>query len=236
MKGLRTIALVAGMLAASATAVHYTPRPMVAAGEKPSVSLEVLIPDHFGDWQIDRSAPGTVVNPVLTGELAKYYTETLSRVYVNGQGDRVMLSLAYGADQSRSMQIHKPEVCYQNQGFKLSGAAKATAKLAGEAVPVMHLVASMGARNEPITYWIRTGEYVVRGWVEQTIARVKNSYYKGVTPDGLLVRVSSFDTDEPRAYALQENFLSSMVAGAPRAGQDMLLGGLASHLNTPAAP
>jgi len=236
MKGLRTIALVAGMLAASALAVHYTPIPMAAAGEKPATSLEVLIPERFGDWTVDRSAPGTVVNPAVTGELAKYYTETLSRVYVTPGGDRVMLSLAYGADQSRAMQIHKPEVCYQNQGFKLAGAAKATLTLAGETVPAMHLVASMGPRNEPITYWIRTGEYVVRGWVEQSVARVKNSFLKGVTPDGLLVRVSSFDEQADRAYAVQEHFLSSMVAGASPAAREMLLGSLSSRLNKQPAP
>lgn len=223
-KAARTIALVLGMVASVAVAHHFTPKPMFAAGEKPTVSLEALIPSQFGEWAADISAPQQVVSPTMTEALGKIYTETLSRSYVNGRGDRVMLSLAYGADQSRSMQVHKPEVCYEAQGFKVSYSAKAAAVLDHGAVPVMRLVADQGPRHEPITYWIRTGDYVVRGWLEQNMARVKNGLLHGQTPDGLLVRVSTIDDNKENAYAVQDKFLTDLVKASPEAARAMLLG------------
>jgi EpsI family protein len=91
-------------------------------------------------------------------------------------------------------------------------------------IPNMRLVAKLGPRNEPITYWIRSGDYVVRGWLEQNVARVKNGLLKGYTPDGLLVRVSTIDTDKEQAYQLQDRFIADLIAAAPTKTRAMLLG------------
>ena len=49
----------------------------------------------------------------------KIYNQTLTRTYINPRGDRIMLSIAYGRDQSDALQMHKPELCYPAQGFRL---------------------------------------------------------------------------------------------------------------------
>ena len=224
MKGIRTIALVLGMVAAIGVAIYYTPKPMFAAGQRPAISLEVMVPASFGEWSVDSSGPAQVISPAMTAALEKIYTESLSRTYVNAKGDRVMLSLAYGADQSRSMQVHKPEVCYEAQGFKVISSAKGNSKVGVLDVPVMRLVATQGQRREPITYWIRTGDYIVRGWLEQNTARVKNGLLHGQTPDGLLVRVSTIDEDQSHAYAVHDQFLTALTQASSEGGRAMLLG------------
>jgi EpsI family protein len=118
---------------------------------------------------------------------------------------------------------------YEAQGFKIVYSAKGQSDVGFEPVPVMRLIATQDRRVEPITYWIRTGNYVVRGWLEQNIARVKNGLLTGYTPDGLLVRVSSIDEDKERAYKLQDDFLRALVAASRIDARTMLLGSVFAH-------
>lgn len=223
---IRAFVLTGLMVAAAATAVALTPKQLYAPGQKPETPLEELVPKSFGTWRLEPTAVQQIINPEVLASLARYYTDNLSRTYVNEKGERVMLSLAYGADQSRAMQVHKPEVCYVNQGFVMQYAAKGNTLVENNKIdiPNMRLVAKLGARNEPITYWIRSGDYVVRGWFEQNVARVKNGLLKGYTPDGLLVRVSTIDTDKEQAYKLQDRFIADLVAASPAKTRAMLLG------------
>jgi EpsI family protein len=221
---LRTLALAAGMLAAAAAAAHWTPRQLYAKDEKPAVSLEELFPKQFGEWKLDPALVQQVVNPAVAAQLSQYYSDVLSRTYVNAQGYRIMLSLAYGADQSRYMQVHKPEVCYTNQGFKISYSKPERVNIGYADVPLVRLQADQNGRQEPISYWIRTGDYLVAGWLQQNIARVKNGWIKGYVPDGLLVRASSIDNDKTQAYRIQDEFLKALAAASSPPAQAMLLG------------
>jgi EpsI family protein len=223
---IRAFVLTGVMVASAAAAIALTPKQLYAPGQKPETSLEELVPKSFGTWYLEPTAVQQIVNPEVLASLARYYTDNLSRTYVNDKGERVMLSLAYGADQSRAMQVHKPEVCYVGQGFVIDTPVKGNTLVDGNKldIPNMRLVAKLGARNEPITYWIRSGDYVVRGWLEQNVARVKNGLLKGYTPDGLLVRVSTLDTDKERAYKVQDRFIADMIAASPTKTRAMLLG------------
>jgi hypothetical protein len=82
-------------------------------------SLERMIPTAFADWTVDASIVPLKPDPERQSVLEKIYDQTLSRTYVNKAGERVMLSIAYGGDQSRALQLHLPEVCYVAQGFDL---------------------------------------------------------------------------------------------------------------------
>jgi EpsI family protein len=223
---IRAFVLTGVMVAAAATAIALTPKQLYAPGQKPETSLEELVPKSFGEWYLDPATSQQIVNPTVLASLARFYTDNLSRTYVNNKGERVMLSLAYGADQSRAMQVHKPEVCYVGQGFVIDTPAKGNTLVGGGKldIPNMRLVAKLGARNEPITYWIRSGDYVVRGWFEQNVARVKNGLIKGYTPDGLLVRVSTIGADKEQAYKLQDRFMADLIAASPAKTRAMLLG------------
>jgi EpsI family protein len=217
----RSLLLFALMLAASGLAVAL--KPQVQASDRVSIELERMIPTAFGEWREDPSASLQVVSPEVQETLGKLYSETLSRTYIDGSGYRIMLSLAYGASQSRELQIHKPEVCYAAQGFNLRNAQFADLRLNEHSVPVMRIVAQAGNRIEPITYWIRSGDYVVRGWYEQNKARLTHGF-KGVIPDGLLVRVSSISDDTATAFVNQERFLGEMLKALAEKDRPMLLG------------
>ena len=78
----------------------YTARPThKIADEGERVDLENLIPKQFNDWHIVNMS-AQIVNPETAAALNKIYAQTLSRVYENAKGQRIMLSIAYGRDQS----------------------------------------------------------------------------------------------------------------------------------------
>ena len=127
-----------------------------------------------------------------------------------------MLSIAYGGEQSRTLQVHRPEVCYVAQGFRVSDMRKDDLQLGGARhVPVMRLVGQLGQRREPITYWVRFGHDVVRGNLEQGVSRLRHGL-KGEIPDGLLFRVSTLSDNYESAYRAQDRFCLLYTSPSPR--------------------
>ena len=220
---LRTGVFIVGMVVSIAASVALTPKPTHAAGEAPPLRLSQIVPPAFGNWVIDQSTPPQIVNPTLQANINERYSETLTRNYIDPEGNRVMLSIAYGADQSRALQVHKPEHCYDAFGYTIRGIYKDALVTSIGSIPVMRLVASKDARNEPITYWIKSGDFLIRGWVEQNVARVKSGL-KGHLPDGLLVRVSTIEADSKHAYSVQTRFINDMIGAIKPDGQQFLLG------------
>lgn len=201
-----------------------TARPSAKqANERAAISLESMIPKQFGDW---REVPGgvvQVVNPQMQELLDKLYSEVLSRVYVNAAGYRIMLSLAYGSDQRGSMQAHMPEVCYPAQGFSLINNEAGLVNTPFGDIPVRRLFAAMGKRQEPLTYWFTVGDKAVQGKMKKRIVELTFGL-TGRVPDGMLFRVSSIDSDQPRAYKLQEEFINHLLQAASPAGRKRLSG------------
>lgn len=215
--------VVAGVLTlASVVAWGLTPTKRMALPQEAS-KLELLVPEKFGNWMIDPNIRPVQVSPDVQAALEKTYSQTISRTYVNTKGERIMLSLAYGGDQSRTMAVHRPEVCYAAQGFAIRSQVKTTVNTASREIPAMHLIAELGQRTEPITYWIRIGDRAVRGNVEQGLARLLLGL-KGYVPDGILVRVSSIDRDSERAFALQRQFIDDMMNAVPPSQHATLVG------------
>ena len=162
--------------------------------------------------------PVQLVSPDTAALLNKLYNQTLSRTYVNPKGERIMLSVAYGGDQSDGTRAHRPEVCYPAQGFQLLSSSSSTLHGDAEGMRVRRLVAKLGGRVEPITYWMVIGDKVTITGTEAKWAQLSYSM-RGVVPDGLLVRVSSIDANTDAAYGLQRQFveqLSSAIAPAIR--------------------
>lgn len=206
---LKHVAIGLAMLAAAGLSVAMTPTKRIADAAS-AANLEAMVPKTFGDWKLDELVVPLMISPDVQAKLDKIYNQTLSRTYVNGRGARVMLSIAYGGDQSDAMQVHKPEVCYPAQGFQiLKEQAGQLSTQSGE-IPVKRIVASKGERVEPITYWIRVGEKVALGAMERKLEQVRFAL-TGVIPDGLLFRVSSIGADEPASFALQEDFVRQLL-------------------------
>ncbi|TFW16407.1 exosortase-associated protein EpsI, B-type [Duganella callida] len=193
------------------------------ADQKGRFDLEALVPAAFGEWEIDRSIVPLKVDPATQEALNKIYNQTLARTYVNRAGERVMLSIAYGGDQSSNMAVHRPEVCYVAQGFNMNSNQLARLSTPYGALPVRHLVASQGARVEPITYWITVGNHTIDPGVSQKLQQLRYGL-AGQVPDGMLVRVSSIETDAPHAYGLQQRFVNDMLAHVSPTARQRLIG------------
>ncbi len=211
------------MLAAAALAYVGTPRERMADPNNPLV-LERIVPKEFDGWRIDTTVVPVTVSQDVQRTLDRLYSQTLSRTYVNPNGDRVMLSLAYGGTQSRDLQVHRPEVCYSAQGFNILAVAKATLSLGSKDIPVMHVLAKQGARDEPITYWVRIGDRVVRGNVEQGLARLEYGL-SGKLPDGLLFRVSTISKNPELGYSAQQEFVRALLRAVSEGDRRLLVGG-----------
>ncbi len=204
-----TVALVL-MLGAFAGAHAWRPTARLA-DTRPKVELETLFPRQFGDWQVDDRMPVQLVSPDQAAILDKIYNQTLSRTYVNAQGQRIMLSVAYGGDQSDATRAHRPEVCYPAQGFQIISGGYGEVKLPTHTLPVRQLVAKAGGRVEPITFWITVGDKTTVTGTQQKLAQLSYST-RGVVPDGMLVRVSSIDGDAAAAYRLHGDFVAALAA------------------------
>jgi EpsI family protein len=204
------IVMMAGMVGSAGLAAWARPT-IKDSDSRPGFKLEDAVPTAFGDWQVDRNMPVIVPPPDQQALLDKIYNQTLARTYVNKTGYRIMLSLAYGGDQSDGLSVHLPEVCYVGQGFRLESSRDSKLQLAGLTIPARRLVTTLGPRHEPITYWVTTGdEATISAWRRRVVS-VRYGLRRRI-PDGLLVRVSSIDRDNDQAYAMQDAFLTQLVA------------------------
>ncbi|MFC5480652.1 exosortase-associated protein EpsI, B-type [Massilia suwonensis] len=206
---LTSLALGLAMAAASALTGALSPSPKAVQAQA-AFSLEAMIPARFGSWRIDPHIVPLTPNPEQQGVIERIYDQTLSRTYVDGEGRRVMLSIAYGGDQSKALQLHLPEVCYVAQGFQLVRDGSDRLGTAYGVLPVQRLVARQQERNEPITYWITIGEHATRSGIEQKLRRLAYGL-SGEIPDGMLVRVSSIASDEAGAWRLQDRFIADLL-------------------------
>lgn len=206
---LRATSILVVMLIAAGLAAAAKPRIKVA-DLGPKVNIDTMIPREFGEWTIDASITPILPSPEVQALLNRLYNQTLARTYVNREGKRIMLSVAYGGDQSDSMQVHRPEVCYAAQGFQVLAEVKGQLVTTFGVLPVKRLLAQQGARVEPITYWITVGDKPTYPGLRQKLAQLTYGL-TGKIPDGILVRVSSIDRDQSSAYALQENFVERLV-------------------------
>ena len=212
------------MFAAAASAIAMKPVRIVSDSAN-RVDYESIIPRSFGTWSMLPADITSVVNPQQQEVLDRIYSQIISRAYRDSQTGRVvMLAVAYGEEQSKQSQVHFPEVCYPAQGFQIAKSSKDELRIQEDAIPITRLVATLDARHEPITYWIRLGKRVVRGNLEQKIATVQEGL-GGRISDGLLFRVSSIDNDTLKAYQLHDRFAADLLQAMSPDTRRLLIGG-----------
>jgi EpsI family protein len=227
MKKQFVVSLILGLLMVLSSILTKIMTPSVdMSNQQNSINLEALVPGEFNDWKIDKTIAHLLINPDERRTIDKLYSQTLSRTYINKQGEQVMLSIAYGEDQRRDLQVHRPEYCYQAQGFTIGQMTKTFVDTTIGRIPVMRLIATQGARNEPITYWIRIGDSLTRGWLEQK-ATTFGYRLTGKVPDGLLFRISTISNDEQDSYRIQQSFLTSLLQSVRSEDRHWLVGRLA---------
>lgn len=214
MKPIHTaVALAALMGLASVGSLALRPNAN-AAMRGNAISLEEMVPRKFGEWKEAPERGAQVINPQTQELLDKLYSQLLTRAYVNAQGYRIMLSMAYGDDQRGGLQAHRPEVCYPAQGFKLGTVEDGPLTTAYGNIDVRRLSTHLGSRNEPVTYWLTIGDRVIKSAMDKRIEEIRLGL-TGQIPDGLLFRVSSIDSDSARGFAMQQKFAADMMAAVP---------------------
>lgn len=176
----------------------------------PGFQLEQLIPTAFGDWKLDTSVVPIAPSPDVQASLDKIYDQILSRTYVNPRGERVMLVVAYGGEQSDSLKAHRQEVCYAAQGFSIAGMRDDSVHFDGADVPIVRMHAVRGRRSEPVSYWFTMGDKVAMGRAERLVTQVSYGL-QGRIPDGLLMRVSNVSGDVAASYDTHDEFLRALM-------------------------
>lgn len=220
---VRAAAAAAAMAAAALLAVAMTPRYYLADVHG-RATLAQIVPRSFGPWAVDTSIIPIPPSPDLQRVIDATYDETLALTYRNRAGQRVMLSLAYGRNQHKGMNTHRPEICYPAQGFKLmSSTDDARVDFEGRQIPVKRLVAAMGPRNEPITYWLMVGQRITEFGYAQRWQTIQYGI-RGQVPDGVLVRVSSIGADNAAGFVLQQAFIRDLLLGVEAGHRGRLLG------------
>ncbi|MDP2006730.1 MAG: EpsI family protein [Rubrivivax sp.] len=212
MTAARLKALLALLLMAAAFAAGQFWKPTRHLSDmQAAVDLETMFPKAFGDWAVDTRQPVQLVSPDTQALLDKLYNQMLTRTYVHApSGRRIMLSVAYGGDQSDGTRAHRPEICYPAQGFEVVASHESRLQAAGQAVRVRQLVARQGGRVEPISYWVTVGDRIALGPGEQKLAQLRFGI-AGVIADGMLVRISNIDRDVEKSYVLHQEFFAGMT-------------------------
>lgn len=218
-------AMLVAMLAAAAMSYWMTPTLSPAAEIG---SLEEGVPKAFGDWTTMPSS--TALAHLSTGADGqalsdRIYDQVLMRTYVNANGAQVMLAVAYAKEQRQEVKLHLPEVCYPAQGYQVIALRPTLLALSnGRQLPGMNMLASGGSRTEAVTYWSRIGSSYPVGGLAMRMQIFRDGL-AGRIDDGILVRASSLvggNRDAPAAYALQQQFLTQLVA-ATDAGANALV-------------
>ena len=222
----RNLALLVLMMLAAAVASVMRPTEVMAKA-RDKVDLELIIPKAFGDWRHLEQSSGQVINPQQTALLASLYSQTLSRSYVNPQGAVIMLSIAYGENQSDGLALHYPDICYPAQGFNVTSSQRVNVSTPLGSIPASRLSTELGRRKEPLTYWSTIGNKAVQGGTQRKLEQMRYGFH-GQIPDGLIFRVSTISADAPLAYGLQEQFIGQLLAAVPP-NQRQFLSGISAN-------
>lgn len=207
-----SIALLAAVLMSvtAASANHIRPAHYFS-DTRGTRKIAQIVPASFGSWkQLD--LVGGIVNPQQQQLLNELYSEQVSRTYVSDQGYRIMLSIAYGKNQNDSFQVHLPEICYPAQGFQVTSSTPTTIDTTFGGIPAKQLKTTYQTqRIEPVTYWTTIGNHAVKSGMDKKFKEMQYAM-DGQIADGLLFRISSIDPDVTRAFSMQKEFVSAMMA------------------------
>ncbi len=213
---------------AAVCAYLATPR-LSAISDEPN--LEDTVPRQFGDW---RELPNPFAQVSLaTGQeadLNQPYDQTVMRTYINSEGEVVMLALAWGRHQRQEVKVHRPDLCYVAQGYKVASLTTVDfGKVSGSKAMVKgkHMVVNSGREGEAVAYWIRIGTLYSENAFETRIHIFKEGL-AGRIPDGILVRASQkihVNADAEKSFPILEKFLADLVSATPDNARSLMVRG-----------
>ncbi|MFN7641993.1 MAG: exosortase C-terminal domain/associated protein EpsI [Burkholderiales bacterium] len=202
--------------------------PTTSMSPPGAVDLEAMVPKQFGAWTYVPSAVTQVDLSVKRdgdeGSNTRVYDQVLMRTYRNPQGQSVMLALAWGRQQRQEVKIHRPELCYIAQGFRIES-SRPLEGLGDGSVRGTTLLTASTRRFEPVIYWVRIGDTLSSSaW--QTRLYILREGIAGRIPDGILVRTSQVMRNGSQVEAsleVQRQFLADLVAAVPPAQRAVLV-------------
>lgn len=215
------------MLTAAALGVHFTPTKTTEGDSAPD--FHKILPRQFGGWKED-----TAIVPVMPTQnqqtnLNSIYSQIVSRAYRNRVGQLMMVVLAFGSSQSNRLKVHRQEVCYAAQGFKIEHLVHRDVAVDDLRIPITELYAVRGGRREAVTYWFTIGNHVALTRLGRLLTEIKYSA-TGQIPAGTLVRISSLGPGSSVEYRAQVRFADELLASIPPPYRHWLLGVGASHV------
>lgn len=213
--GWRRAATIGLLLAAAAALAEFRQPATQLPPDQNRFDVAAMAPARFRDWVVIENPEPMPSAQTVAGDRPYPYSQELAVTYGNAAGERVMLSIAYGRNQlNHRLNAHRPEYCYQAQGFTVSGATDEHLATPYGSLPVRRLNTGLRKRKEPVTYWMTVSdEAVLPGW-SRVLAQARHGL-RGAIPDGVLVRVSSLDPDPRRAYASHDRFVREWLASLP---------------------
>ena len=171
----------------------------------------------------------SVIEPNEEGDLkSRVYDQTISRGYRDEDDNLVMVVVAYGHNQSDALQLHRPEICYVANGFKIISNFRHDVKLtsyAGISIPSLRLVTLSSNRPEIVTYWTRVGEMLPTSNLRRQYEKLKYGL-SGKVPDGVLVRVSTISVKPEEAYDIHDKFINDLLGVVDEKNLEFFLGPL----------
>jgi EpsI family protein len=226
-RSLHRIAAAVVILTAAVLAKVLEPHELMARSQA-APTLEQMIPNRFGAWHaVSRAGLLVPADPDARPDpnTPTLYSQEVDRVYTDGQGNIVMLVVAYGSAQNYQFKAHRPEICYTAAGFRVSSTRTARVDYGNNANPlkVARLTAERESRYESITYWMRVGNDVTTGVIDRQWARLKYGL-RGMIPDGALIRVSALGLSSEVSFELQERFIRDLLAAVPKDELPFFLG------------
>ena len=205
---IKAFILSLAMLLAAGSTLLLKPTQKLAE-QNGQFNLEAMVPKKFGTWQFDEGLAPLQVSHDKQALLYQIYSQNLSRTYLDNKGNRIMLSIAYGGDQSDSLQVHNPEVCYFEQGYQVQKLFTNSLDIGFGSILINHFLATKGRRVESVTYWIKIGDTVSVHSLKAKLVKIKYGL-SGKIPDGLVFRVSNIG-NESSNYLLQEKFIKDLL-------------------------
>lgn len=219
------VVILAAALMAGVSGLGKWAQPTVRMAEQEKREpLTNVFPERIGSWRLDHAMANVPLPPDVAAQIQKIYTEVVERTYISPEGQRMMVTIAYGRDQSDGFKVHRPEVCYAAQGFTVSDPAPGQLSVGGsQPLDVIRVNTNKATRFEPVSYWMVIGDTVVNQPLTHKLHQIRYAFH-GVIADGLLVRISSFSREPAEAYAQQDAFAREWAAVVPASQRARLFG------------
>jgi EpsI family protein len=214
--------LLAGSLLLAITGASQLLKPVRMFDTLSHDELSAAIPRQVGAYRFATSS-GLVLPP--TDELSeRLYDQVLTRVYLAPMRLPVMALFAYGSVQNLSLELHRPDECYPQQGFTITEPRLLPLVLGAHRIPASLLTATRpDGYVEQVVFWSRIGTRFPADRTAQSL-QVARENFAGRMPDGLLVRLSIPTVSRSAAIATALAFLTELNNSLSSSGRRIMFG------------